>query len=213
MGKFSKVDIRGMKTLYQKMARLEKQNYDAFCRSAVKELAARLLAKVIPRTPVGEYKNGEFFESKAGTEVNFTTKSGKQVKFTTKKDFKMENSAYGKNGGTLRRGWTAKTEKEAEGGNGNGTSVSQFLKEVQILKNGCEYEITIENPVHYAPYVEFGHRVMHTNSKTGEKKQVGFVKGKFMLKISEDELRAQAPAILEKKLTKFLQEVFSGDGK
>lgn len=206
MGKFSKVDIRGMKTLYQKMARLEKQNYDAFCRSAVKELAARLLSKVIPRTPVGKHKyKVTSVQNEDGSTARY--KSGKR-----KGRIKQKREVI-RVGGTLRRGWTSKTEKEAEGGNGNGTSVSQFLKEVQILKNGCEYEITIENPVHYAPYVEFGHRVMHTNSKTGEKKQVGFVKGKFMLKISEDELRAQAPAILEKKLTKFLQEVFSGDGK
>lgn len=208
MGKFSKVDIRGMKTLYQKMARLEKQNYDAFCRSAVKELAARLLSKVIPRTPVGKHKyKVTSVQNEDGSTARY--KSGKR-----KGRIKQKREVI-RVGGTLRRGWTSKTEKEAEGGNGNGTSVSQFLKEVQILKNGCEYEITIENPVHYAPYVEFGHKQTPGRyvPALGKRLKKSFVPGQHMLKISEDELRAQAPAILEKKLTKFLREVFSGDGK
>ena len=34
---------------------MQKNDFDAFCEAAAKELAARLLAKVIKRTPVGQY--------------------------------------------------------------------------------------------------------------------------------------------------------------
>lgn len=89
-------------------------------------------------------------------------------------------SGSGRTGGTLRRGWTIDTEVKVE---------------------GDTYEITVFNPVEYAPYVEFGHRT--ANHK-------GWVQGRFMLTRSEVELDAQAPKILERKLTKMISEVFSG---
>lgn len=91
-------------------------------------------------------------------------------------------SGSGRTGGTLRRGWTVDTD-------------------VKVI--GDTYEITVFNPVEYAPYVEFGHRT--ANHK-------GWVQGRFMLTRSEVELDAQAPGILERKLTKMITEAFS-DGK
>ena len=67
----------------------------------------------------------------------------------------------------------------------------------EIRRNGDSYEVEIINPVEYASYVEYGHR-------TGNHK--GWVKGKFMLTVSEMELQAQAPAFLEKELYKYLKE-------
>jgi len=61
------------------------------------------------------------------------------------------------------------------------------------------YEITIINPTEYASYREFGHR------KRGGK---GWVEGAFMLTISEKELEAQAPRILEQKLMIYLRKCF-----
>lgn len=89
-------------------------------------------------------------------------------------------SGSGRTGGTLRRGWTVDTD-------------------VKLI--GDTYEITVFNAVEYAPYVEFGHRTR--NHK-------GWVQGRFMLTRSEVELDAQAPGILERKLTKMIAEVFSG---
>ena len=63
---------------------------------------------------------------------------------------------------------------------------------------GCDV-IEIINPVEYASYVEYGHRTR--NHK-------GWVEGKFMLTVSEDEIRRSAPRILEKKLEKYLKECF-----
>ena len=54
--------------------------------ACAKELAARLLAKVIKRTPVGDY-SGEAYECK-GKDMNFTH---------------MGNKVSGKTGGTLRQ--------------------------------------------------------------------------------------------------------------
>ena len=148
---------------YRELEKLKKEilkfgdptEVDKFMNSCAKELAARLLSKVIKRTPVGQYPK----ES-------------------------------GKKGGTLRRGWTA-------GKSGNATA---YVNSLTVTKSGNDYIIEIINPVEYASYVEFGHRTR--NHK-------GWVEGKFMLTISEDEIRNSAPKILEKKLEKYLKECFT----
>lgn len=127
---------------------------DQFFTSCAKELAARLLAKVIKRTPVGQYPKGS-----------------------------------GKVGGTLRRGWTAEQTSDA----------AAYVNSLNVTKQGNDYVIEIINPVEYASYVEFGHRTRdHT----------GWVEGKFMLTISEDEIRKSAPNILENKLENYLKGCF-----
>jgi len=133
----------------------DQSKIDKFLESCAKELAARLLAKVIKRTPVGQYPTGS-----------------------------------GKAGGTLRRGWTG-------GQNSNGAAYANSLK---VNKVGNDFVIEIINPVEYASYVEFGHRTR--NHK-------GWVEGKFMLTISEDEIRKSAPKILENKLKDYLKGCFS----
>lgn len=82
-------------------------------------------------------------------------------------------------GGTLRRTW--------DSGIGD------------ITKQGNMYTITLTNETEYASYVEFGHRTR--NHK-------GWVKGQFMLTISEEELKRDAPKVLEKKLKKMLEGCF-----
>ena len=106
--------------------------------------------------------------------------------------------ASGKKGGTLRRGWTARTEQEAasRGGNSNAKAYAQALP---IKKQGGSYLVEVINPVHYASYVEFGHRT------PGGK---GWVAGQYFLTLSEQDLRALAPALIEKKLEALLREVF-----
>lgn len=162
MAKWGSCDFRQLQELQKKIDRLQVQDVNAFCEAAAKELAARLIAKTIKRTPVGVYP---------------------------------ANS--GKTGGTLRRGWTAATEAEAEGrGNSNARAYVDSLK---VNKVGGVYEIEIVNPVSYASYVEYGHRTR------GD----GWVNGKFMMTISESEIDTQAPAILERKLMKYLGDAFN----
>jgi hypothetical protein len=130
------------------------KNIDAFIESCAKELAARLLAKVIKRTPVGIYP-----------------------------------ASTGKKGGTLRRGWTANT----------GNNAASYVSSLDVKKVGDAYEIEIVNPIEYASYVEFGHR-----TRGGK----GWVEGKFMLTISEDEIQASSQTILENKIKKELGDAF-----
>lgn len=69
-----------------------------------------------------------------------------------------------------------------------------------VTKSADGYTVEIINPTEYASYVEFGHR-----TRGGK----GFVNGKFMMTISEQELEADAPRILEQKLEQFLKGVFN----
>ena len=84
--------------------------------------------------------------------------------------------------GTLRRAWTA------------GTSSEGYANSVHVNHSGNVYEIAITNPKEYASYVEYGHRT--PNHK-------GWVPGKFMMKISEEELERIAPAILEQRIYRY----------
>lgn len=158
-----KFDKKGFKQFQEQLEKLEKGGIQEFCEGAVKELAARMLEKVIEKTPVGEY----------GTkQVHFVTREGKEVNFTA-------NSS--KMGGTLRRGWTIG----------------------EIIKKGNSYIIEVINPVNYASYVEYGHRTREKIDGTR-----GWVEGRFMMTISEEELQEEAHGIIEQRLQKFLEEQF-----
>lgn len=149
------VDVRDLKDFRRKLEeKLGDNQVDLFIESCAKELAARLLAKVIKRTPVGQYPSGS-----------------------------------GKKGGTLRRGWTGEKSQSA----------SSYANNLKVNHFGGAYVIEIINPVEYASYVEFGHR-----TRGGE----GWVEGKFMLTISEQEIERDAPKVLENKLRKKLGECF-----
>lgn len=152
MGKKGKFEYKEFKEFNDKIKKLSEKEIDLFISACAKELAARLLAKVIKRTPVGQYPSGS-----------------------------------GKVGGTLRRGWTA------------GKSASAYVDTLTIKHIGNEYVIEITNPVEYASYVENGHRT---------RDHKGWVTGKFMLAISEQEIQSATPAILEKKIEKMLGECF-----
>ena len=130
----------------KKIEQLNNEQKEQFLEACCKELAARLLAKVVKRTP--------------------------------------------SNSGVLRRGWTA-------GKNQNATAYANSLN---ITKVGNKYHIDIINPVEYASYVEYGHRTRNHQ---------GWVQGKFMLTVSETELNNTSDAILQKKLNKFMKDVFT----
>ena len=151
-GTFNFQDFEKIKNNLEK---LNHEQVDLFIDACAKELAARLLAKVIKRTPVGDYPNSS-----------------------------------GKKGGTLRRGWTG----------GKNSSAVAYADSLAIHHFGDAYVIEIINPVEYASYVEFGHRT--ANHK-------GWVNGRFMLTISEQEIQQAAPAIIEKKLMKQMGELFT----
>ena len=177
-----RVDLSGLEKLQGQIHALQKQQMEEFCRAVSKELAARLLGLVIPATPVGRYRKKW---------VRFTTKEGTKVKF------KIKNK---KVGGTLRRGWTAKTEAEAHAG-GSGPTARQYAYSLPIQKSGDQYTIIVTNPVHYAEYVERGHRTRNGAGK-------GWVPGRYMLTVSEAQLKTQIPSVVERHLEQKLRRIF-----
>ena len=151
-----KFDKKELEKLQKQLEELEKgKARDKFFEDCAKEMAARLLSLVKPKTPVGVYDDPS------------------------------------RKGGNLRRGWTGGKRRSAEA----------FADSLTVKKSGKTYTITVENNVEYAPYVEYGHR-----TRGGK----GFVPGKRMLEISEQELKALSPKILQDKLEKFLKGVFNG---
>ncbi|BAQ11306.1 phage protein [Bacillus sp. OxB-1] len=167
MARWGKVNFKQLERLQKKMQKLEKADFDKFCEDMAKEIAARFLARVIKRTPVGDYGDGTV-------------------------------------GGTLRRGWTAKSHREAEltSAFGGGAGAKKFTDSMTVKKKGNMYEIEVINPVEYAAYVEYGHRTRNHQ---------GWVPGRFMMTISADEVEQLAPKLIERKLMKLLGEAFNGD--
>jgi hypothetical protein len=163
--RWGNVDYKQLQKLRDNLQKLQDMDLDKFCEDMSKELAARLLALVIPATPVGKYPK-----------------------------------STGKKGGTLRRGWTAKTEAEARNGSGSGANKAvAYANALPVFKRGRTFYIEVINPVQYASYVEFGHRTPRGK---------GWVAGRYFLTISEQKLEQVAPSVIEKKLEALLREAF-----
>lgn len=179
-----KIDNKSLKDFHRQLAKLTHEQLDPMYKKIIKTLASWLLAEVIRRTPVGVKPD----------------------------DLPKKAAEYwkGYTGGTLRRGWTAKTEEEAK--NGSVPDIASYLKNVHISRSGGEIFLEIVNPVHYASYVEYGHRqhVGQFAPAIGKRLTKSFVEGQYMLKISEDELQRQSPKIIHKRIADFLRSVFNG---
>lgn len=152
MGRMGSFDLGELRKLQERLNKVTQDDIDAFLEACAKELAARLLAKVIRRTPVGQYPAGS-----------------------------------GKTGGTLRRGWTSQQAGTAR----------QYADSLTVHRFGGYLVIEIVNPVEYASYVEFGHRTAD---------HAGWVQGRFMMTISEQEISEIAPSVLKTRIKKFLGE-------
>lgn len=116
-----------------------------------------------------------------------------------------------KDTGTLKRGWT--TQRAGSGAEGlKSNSGRQFAETMKVHHFGDTYVVEIINPVEYASYVEYGHRQQPGRyvPALGVRLKKGWVKGKFMMTISEKEIQAAAPRILEKKLEKWLRGCLNG---
>lgn len=155
-------DYRQLQKIRNNLDRLERMDMNKFCQDVSKELAARLLALVIPRTPVGRYPKSS-----------------------------------GKKGGTLRRGWTARTAGEAA--TGSTMNAKAYAAALPVSRQGRNFYVQVINPVEYASYVEFGHR-----TRGGK----GWVNGQYFLTLSEHDLERLTPALIERKLEALLREVF-----
>ena len=188
MARWGKCDFKQLERLNQEIEKrldpISGVDMDAFCREAARELAARLLSKVVKRTPVGAIP--ELGDGPTSIKVRGENRVA-QVKT---KDGRTVFSRYwsGYKGGTLRGAWMIQP----------------------IEKQGDQYIVTVSNPTQYASYVEYGHRQTPGRyvPALGKSLKANWVKGRYMLTVSTQELEQQAPGLLEKKLYNFLKGCF-----
>lgn len=128
MGKMGGFSIGDMKKLQKQLNKIQQDQVEAFIDACAKELAARLLAKVIKRTPVGQHPASS--GKKGGTlRRGWTSKT-------------HEEAASGS--------WKSDSVAASKG--------AAYAKSLQIQHIGNTLKIEIVNPVEYASYVEYGHR-------------------------------------------------------
>lgn len=182
MVKGGRFDFKEIEKLQKQIERLE-QERETFNQDCIQELAARLLQKVVKRTPVGVAPKLDGPKT-----VKVKGADGKSKTFLSKNGAIMQKYWAGYVGGTLRRGWTVGDTQ----------------------KIGDTYQIEIINPTEYASYVEYGHRQTPGRyiPALGKRAKTAWVPGKFMLTISEKEINNIAPKLIEKKLEAKLREVF-----
>lgn len=71
-----------------------------------------------------------------------------------------------------------------------------------VIKRGDTFTIIIYNQLEYASFVELGHRIVIAG------RTVGWVEGRFMLKLTENEMESIAPRMWEKEIEKELRRIF-----
>lgn len=122
-----KIDFSEFTKFVDKIEKLAKEDMQRFTEQTVKELAARLLAKIVARTLPGKYENKlvEFIAYKG-------TENEKEVRFMAKSN---------KVGGTLRRGWTGGKDIDP---------VLYIMNDLEVVKKGNVYKLILSNPVNYA---------------------------------------------------------------
>ena len=194
MGQAVKINMAGLEVMKKNLENIQKNQAEIMA-SLVKSLGALLLRKVIFRTPVGDYEN------------DFQT----YKRDNKKKGIKAGDVKYDKNGNAKRKGYKSVTSKNVtyiyhrRGGN-----LRRNWTIGQVFKNGNLYSVEVINPTHYASYVEYGHRQTPGRfvAVLGKKLKRAWVPGRFMLTISENEIKENMDAILEKKLDSILKKVF-----
>ena len=109
-------DFSELKKFRDKLEKVSEQSQlDKFYKDLSKEIARDLLALVIPQTPVGQ-------------SISEVDNNGKPY------------VVY--NGGTLRRGWTARTEQEATSGTGDGKEPGKKASARQCNDHRCRNKCT-----------------------------------------------------------------------
>lgn len=200
------VDFRELEEFRNKMQQLGEHGASEVCDECAKELAGRLLAKVIKRTPVGqrpaEYNGKEGVKNRRETQ-EVVGANGKKKKMLTADAARYQQYWAGYVGGTLRRGWTG-------GKNANAKQYAQSLPVSVISEN---HMIEIINQVKYAQYVEYGHRQTPGRyvPALGKSLKASWVPGKFMMTKSVSEVDAIAQRVVDKKVKEFLERELGND--
>lgn len=195
MARWGKCDFSQFIKMRDKFQQLQTEDLQNLAMELTNEIASRLFRRIVKRTPVGDYKKDAIVatykrnNAKKGIKKGDTvyTKTGK-VKKTNKKIVSFATSD-GKN-------VTFKATISKVGG-----TLRRGWTIGAIQHIGNMYQIEIINPVEYAPYVEFGHRTRDHR---------GWVRGRFMMTISEKEINNQMPKIIQKRITEYLEWCMNG---
>lgn len=175
-----------LKQFSKNLKNLEQKGIDDICEKILREMTLRFLTKVIQLTPVGKNnyvrrraraENGDYLRYARGKNKG---------KIKTKR-----TNTY--TGGTLRRGWIVKNEKQAVTNKSKPTQaeIENFVKGLKFHKFGKNYKITVVNPVEYAKYVNYGHRKRRKKGYYGDTnmatviKPNDWVQGYFFLEKAE----------------------------
>lgn len=136
-----------LKQFSKNLKNLEQKGMNDICEKILREMTLRFLTKVIQLTPVGKSEDGYI-------------------------------------GGTLRRGWIIrnqsllskffKRKRKVSVDKPSIEEIENFVKGLKFKKVGKSYKITVVNPVHYAKYVNYGHR---------KRRQKGYYKNKYGRKV------------------------------
>lgn len=186
MGSWGRCEFSELRRLAEQMEGLQ-AHVEEISAAMVKELAARMLDKVTKRTPVGKKPA---FEGPRTERVRVLPRGGgrgRTYRVLTRNGAILERYWNGYVGGNLRRSWQV----------GN------------VVRRENAFEIEVFNTAEYASYVEYGHRQRPGRyvPALGKRLKNGWVKGRFMLTVSEEEMKVQAPAIIEKRLTEYFERL------
>lgn len=214
MAKMGSMDISEFIKLRDNINKMSNpKELDKFMRECVAEIAMETLRRTIRLTPVGTKPK---FKGTRAVEVTIRGRDNtrRKRKFLNARAARFEEIWKGYVGGTLRRGWTAKNQAEAESGKGDGVEkIEQTAKALRISKSGDTYIAWVINPVEYASYVEYGHRQTPGRyvPALGLKLKKSWVQGRHMLQISMQEVEARLSQFLDAKLQDYLNQIFEGD--
>ena len=176
-------DFSELKRFERQLGKITNEsNLNVFFEDCARELSLRLYKKVVQRTPVG--KTTYIYEAvrdSNGGKVRY--KKGRNKGKVKRKRVNTHT------GGTLRR--------------------NSFISD--IVKIGGGYRVYVSNPTVYAGYVEFG--LWQTPGRfvpaIGKRLKKNWVDGRFMLTISEWEMKKITPKLLEKKILEYLRRCFN----
>lgn len=214
MAKMGDFDISEFKRLQNNLNKLSNPvQIDKFMKKCVKEIAMETLRRTIKLTPVS--MSAKLNED--GTWLYYGKKKDKKGKIVKNVELNKEQKKLQTihTGGTLRRGWIAKsqTEVEANSSNPNNNDIEQSVYRLRVEKLGQTYVVWLINVVEYASYVEYGHRQTPGRyvPTLGKRLKLSWVEGRHMLQISMQEVESRLPQFLDRYLQDYLNQIYGGN--
>lgn len=192
--------MRGLALKYQRA----RDGFEQFARKFLLEMGLRALAKTKRRTPVrtGLLRNSwQLGNQKISLSANIAKRKSER-KYWKAKGTHGSQESY-----TVRAGEVSSYSVDPE------NSSDATLE--SVTRNGDTLEITLSNPVEYAMYVEYGHKLTPWGSETGATKtdlrsRGDWVEGRFMATVSILEVMQEMPARYQAAMQAYLDSLGGG---